>query len=142
MAEAKNGLIPTFFLNQQILTEPGEICAYILKFLFWNPGSTSEQIENSLVSMRKLGAKTNQNINDFPKELNYKLNEIIKKFNSTWQVEVETANIDNVNLTYSLIIRIIDSAGNLLINNNDLMVKNGLLTIKPEDIEEGDERTW
>lgn len=126
------GVVPTLFLNNQVINTDSDIAAYILKFLFWNPGSTSNQLEEYLVSMRKLAATYAENINTFPAQLERKLNDVLHNYNTQWNSEVTVTDRNDEALTYGLNIRITNGLGELLINTKSLCIKNGLLTIKNE----------
>jgi len=128
----REGVIPTLFLNNQVINTDSDIAAYILKFLFWNPGRTSNQIEDELVSMRYLAAKYGENINSFPQALQDRLTQVLKKYNDKWTAEVTVINRSDDKLTYGLNIRMTDGAGNLLINTNSLAIKDGMLTVRNE----------
>lgn len=129
---AVNGVVPTFFLNEQIINTESDICAYLLKFLFWNPGSTSNQIEHTLLSMRKLAATHAEDINTFPIQLGQMLTDTLQRYHAGWRCEVEVIDRNDEMKTYGLKIRMLDQNGVNLLSTDSLMIKDGYLTIRNE----------
>lgn len=129
---ASKGVVPTFFLNEQVINTDSDICAYILKFLFWNPGSTSNQIEQSLLSMRKMSATYAEDINVFPMQLGHAITNALQSYNRNWNCHVEVAHRDDENKTYGLLLKITDGSGNNLLTTDSLMIKDGYLTVRNE----------
>lgn len=129
---AVNGAIPTFFLNEQVINTESDICAYLLKFLFWNPGSTSNQIEETLLSMRKMSATYAEDINTFPAQLQLKLTEALNRYNTGWKSEIEVIERNEEAKTYGLRLKILDNSGINILTTDSLMIKDGYLTIRNE----------
>lgn len=127
---ATNGVIPTLFINQPIIDKDSELMTYLLKFSFFNPGWTSNWIEEQLVSMRKLRALHTEDIRAFPMALQDVLNSAVQNYNPQWKAAVTTKTIDT--LTYTLIISITDQDGVPVISSDSIVIKDGDIMLASE----------
>lgn len=127
--------LPTLNINQPIITEDSQIMASLLKFAIWNPGWTSSQIEDTLVSMRKIRAQYTQDVPDFPQALQGYLDSAVKRYHEDWQANVSYEQVGPN--TYTLIIRISDGLNVPVINMDDVVVRDGEILLK-SDLEEID----
>lgn len=123
-------VLPTLNINQPIISDPSQIAISILKFAFWNPGWTSNIIEETLVSMRKLRAQTAQDIPDFPNALGDKLDAAIKRYFPRYRANV-TYEETGPN-TYKLIISLLDNRNIPIISADDIVVKDGEIMLKSD----------
>lgn len=122
--------LPTLNINQPIITNMSQIMASLLKFAIWNPGWTSSQIEDSLVSMRKLRAEHMDDVNEFARMLQIKLDMAVKRYRSDWKASVSCyqTGVDTVNLT----IKIADSMNVPVISMDDVIVRDGEILLKSD----------
>ena len=125
--------LPTLNINQPVIEDPHQIMIALLKFLFWNPGWTSSQIEDQLLSMRKFRAQTGQDVGDMKSAIQTCLNNAVKRYRDDWKVSVNHEDLSPT--TYRLKIAITDSVGVPVINMNDIVVKDGEIMLK-SDLEE------
>ena len=128
--------LPTLNVNQPIIDDPTQIMIALLKFLFWNPGWTSSQIEDELLSMRKFRAQTGQEINDMKSTLQTCLNDAVQRYRNDWKASVDHEILSPT--TYRLKIAITDNVGVPVINMNDIVVKDGEIMLK-SDLKEIDD---
>lgn len=127
---ATTGVIPTLFINQPVIKKDSELMAYLLKFSFFNPGWTSNWIEEQLISMRKLRAQHTEDIREFPNALQEVLNAAVQRYNPQWKATVTTKPVDM--LTYTLIISITDQTGTPVISSDGVVIKDGVLMLASE----------
>ena len=123
-------VLPTLNINQPIIDDPSQIAVSLLKFAFWNPGSTSSYLEHMLISMRKLRASTGQDITKFPNALQYQLDAAIKRYNDRYTASVTSERLSPT--TYKLVISIRDTAGVPLINIDDIVIDDGEIKLKSD----------
>ena len=127
---ATTGVIPTLFINQPIIKKDNELMAYLVKFSFYNPGWTSNWLEEQLVSMRKLRAQHTEDIREFPNALQEVLNNAVQRYNPQWKATVTSKPVDM--LTYTLIISITDQNGTPVISSDSIVVKDGEIMLARE----------
>lgn len=127
---ATTGVIPTLFINQPIIKKDNELMAYLVKFSFYNPGWTSNWLEEQLVSMRKLRAQHTEDIREFPNALQEVLNNAVQRYNPQWKATVTSKPVDM--LTYTLIISITDQNGTPVISSDSIVVKDGEIMLASE----------
>lgn len=117
------GVIPTLFVNQLEISSPADTLAYLLRFLFNNPGWTSSQIEPSLLSLRKFISTNTENIDTLPSTIQNVLDAAVKRYYPTYNVTVSNKKISTA--TYNLEIVITDQLGVPIFSANDFVIENG-----------------
>ena len=122
--------LPTLNINQPIIDDDHLIMLALLKFMFWNPGWTSSQIEDTLLSMRKLRAQCSQDIPDFPQTLQIRLRDAVQRYHPEWKVTVSHEMMSPT--TYKLIISITDEINQPVINMDDFVVRDGEILLKSD----------
>ena len=122
--------LPTLNINQPIIDDDHLIMLALLKFMFWNPGWTSSQIEDTLLSMRKLRAQCSQDIPDFPQTLQIRLRDAVQRYHPEWKVTVSHEMLSPT--TYKLIIAITDEINQPVINMDDFVVRDGEILLKSD----------
>lgn len=122
--------LPTLNINQPIIDDDHLIMLALLKFMFWNPGWTSSQIEDTLLSMRKLRAQCSQDIPDFPQAIQTRLRDAVQRYHPEWKVTVSHEMMSPT--TYKLIIAITDEINQPVINMDDFVVKDGEILLKSD----------
>lgn len=105
------GVIPTLDLNHPLLSTKADKMIYLLKFLMYNPGWVSSQIDDNLMSMRKSMATYTEDPDKLVPHLEAYLNEAIHRFYEDYTCHIDTefdpGNKDN----YTMVIHILDSTG-------------------------------
>lgn len=122
--------LPTLNINQPIIDDDHLIMLALLKFMFWNPGWTSSQIEDTLLSMRKLRAQCSQDIPDFPQAIQTRLRDAVQRYHPEWKVTVSHEMMSPT--TYKLIISITDEINQPVINMDDFVVRDGEILLKSD----------
>lgn len=122
--------LPTLNINQPIIDDDHLIMLALLKFMFWNPGWTSSQIEDTLLSMRKLRAQCSQDIPDFPQVIQTRLRDAVQRYHPEWKVTVSHEMLSPT--TYKLIIAITDEINQPVINMDDFVVRDGEILLKSD----------
>lgn len=122
--------LPTLNINQPIIDDDHLIMLALLKFMFWNPGWTSSQIEDTLLSMRKLRAQCSQDIPDFPQAIQTRLRDAVQRYHPEWKVTVSHEMLSPS--TYKLIIAITDEINQPVINMDDFVVRDGEILLKSD----------
>ncbi len=122
--------LPTLNINQPIIDDDHLIMLALLKFMFWNPGWTSSQIEDTLLSMRKLRAQCSQDIPDFPQAIQTRLRDAVQRYHPEWKVTVSHEMMSPT--TYKLIIAITDEINQPVINMDDFVVRDGEILLKSD----------
>lgn len=122
--------LPTLNINQPIIDDDHLIMLALLKFMFWNPGWTSSQIEDTLLSMRKLRAQCSQDIPDFPQAIQTRLRDAVQRYHPEWKVTVSHEMLSPT--TYKLIIAITDEINQPVINMDDFVVRDGEILLKSD----------
>lgn len=122
--------LPTLNINQPIIDDDHLIMMALLKFMFWNPGWTSSQIEDTLLSMRKLRAQCSQDIPDFPQAIQTRLRDAVQRYHPEWKVTVSHEMLSPT--TYKLIIAITDEINQPVINMDDFVVRDGEILLKSD----------
>lgn len=122
--------LPTLNINQPIIDDDHLIMLALLKFMFWNPGWTSSQIEDTLLSMRKLRAQCSQDIPDFPQTLQIRLRDAVQRYHPEWKVTVSHEMLSPT--IYKLIIAITDEINQPVINMDDFVVRDGEILLKSD----------
>lgn len=122
--------LPTLNINQPIIDDDHLIMLALLKFMFWNPGWTSSQIEDTLLSMRKLRAQCSQDIPDFPQVIQTRLRDAVQRYHPEWKVTVSHEMLSPS--TYKLIIAITDEINQPVINMDDFVVRDGEILLKSD----------
>lgn len=120
-------VIPVLGLNTDQLTRKDDQLAYILRHAFNNPGWTSSQIEGSLVSMRRLLAKYEQNPGEFTAALRTQLETAIKHLYATYTVNVSYETLTPQ--TYKVIISIVDGNGQPVLSSDAIKVVDNRLVL-------------
>ena len=122
--------LPTLNINQPIIDDDHLIMLALLKFMFWNPGWTSSQIDATLLSMRKLRAQCSQDIPDFPQAIQTRLRDAVQRYHPEWKVTVSHEMLSPT--TYKLIIAITDEINQPVINMDDFVVRDGEILLKSD----------
>ena len=123
-------VIPTLFINQMEVSSPQDIAAYLLKFLIQNPGWTSSQIEDTLLSMRKFVASSAEDISGLPDVIRMVFNIAIEKYFPGYSVRVSTTR--QTETTYALTISILDGLQTPVLTTEDFVIENGEFMLKSQ----------
>lgn len=120
-------VIPSYSLYTDRVTDPHEQMAYLLSFAFMNPGSTSSQIEDMLVSIRKLLAECGHDKARFVTALESQLHSAVERYNPRYRTIVKADDISDI--AYRITVSIYDEYDQLVVNRNMLRVSDGNLCI-------------
>lgn len=123
-------VIPTLNINQPIITQSSDQMAYLLKFMFWNPGWTSSIVESTLLSLRKLRAKYTEDISTYPQAIEALLKMAVYNYNTQWTASVRTDRIED--RTYALVISIVGNDGVPIINNDSIVIRDGQVMLRTD----------
>lgn len=122
-------VIPILSTGQDQLTRPADQIAYILRHAFYNPGWTSSYIESYLISLQKLYAESNHDLNQMVDRLREKLSFTLNEmFGNIYHVNMEVYNINSI--TRGVKIAISDSNQNLVLSSDDIRISNGKCYIR------------
>ena len=122
-------VIPVLSVGQDQLTRPADQIAYILRHAFYNPGWTSSYLEPYLISLQKLFAENSNNLEEMSNKFIEKLQYILKEmYGSNFQVNAELYSVDI--LTKGVKISITDANNNLVLNSDDIRIKDGKCYIR------------
>ena len=121
-------VIPVLSLNTDQLVKREDQIAYIIRHAFYNPGWTSSQIEDELVSMRRLVAHYELDKDEFVSMLRKKLELAIKHLYAELSVNVESYDVDPTK--YGVTISVVDSQGNLVLASNNIRVKDNKIILE------------
>lgn len=87
MADPKP-VVPTLHnISTPILTNLGDQVAYVIRWFFANPGGTSSNNEDELISFRKLNSQYGKNPDDLCEHIASQLEEICKRYSLNLKVE-------------------------------------------------------
>lgn len=111
-----------------ILKKKTDIAAYLIEFMFNNPGETSDQIEDELISFRKLNAMYGNDQKLLAAAVGDQLQAILSKYYPDSGIVVSCDSHDIDASWYGLIINIMDNNGEsiLLTKNISVSTDNGL----------------
>ena len=121
-------VIPVLSINTDQLVRKEDQLAYIIRHAFYNPGWTSSQIENVLVSMRRLIAQYEYDKNEFANALKQRLELAVKHLYADHSVTVETYDISPVK--YGVVISVLNNQGQPVLSSSAIKVENNEIILE------------
>lgn len=115
-------VIPVLSLNTDQLTKRDDQFAYLIRHAFNNPGWTSSQIEGTLVSIRQLLAKHENDKDEFVNAIKQKLEAAVKRLYAYCSVTVSYYDISPNQ--YGVRIAILDDGGQVVMSSDNIRVNN------------------
>lgn len=118
------------------LTDPADIAAALIRWMFSNPGRVSDHFEHELISFRQISARYPDDVNGIAMTIQTQLQAALNRYfpDNSISVSVTTENITSI--SYKLTISITDSSGNPLMKGTRFNIQDGLVEIDQTETRE------
>jgi hypothetical protein len=115
------------------LRTPGDIAAYLIRFMFTNPGRTSEHYEDRMVSFQQLAADYESDRESLAGAVQNRLQTAMYQYFPNMGISVSVRYETIEDPYYRLIINIVDSDNNPVMVGTKVDIQNGLISINSQD---------
>ena len=127
-------VLPTFHNSStSILRTPGDVAAYLIRFMFTNPGRTSEHYENRMISFQKLMASYEHDRDALAEAVQGQLQMALYQYFPELRLSVTVHHEIVSENWYKLIISIVDGNSIPVMSGTKINIQNGIITIDPSD---------